>query len=859
MYVVVGRIAMLVAAACCAAAVNAATVNSAATEQSATEAEYLASIAHLREQSIKEGKIYDDTLLRFDKLDAYVEHFRELGMNATDRYERYSNLGISTYLLRLYNLAVLAGDPVNSEQIAALLIGKQRAEGTYVRPAEKHLQLYHDFLVDHHGVRPDTASAELDEILGDLATVAPQVLQMREEGPIPPSELYDTNPEYWDCLVVSPDFEWNEETGECNRAVASTGGTSSSSREPAAVRVFVRILVLACDGNDDMDVDIIDPPHYETFSSGSGSYMVQVAGSDCSEYGEKLGGTKIESNFWAWVDTDTEGIDADQADGADVDASGVVPMCWYHDRPDDKKASSTGDDYAIVAINLIKDKSEPYFSCNYGSGTIYFDAWKIDHGVVVHDPSVTLTTATISWDAHSAATDGYDIVLLRGSTTIHSNDTDTTSKTITGLTKGTGYTVKVSVKGVDNTEGTREFSTIGPVRNLLVHSITQNSASAYWDAHTWHNKGYKIELWQDEYPDKTPDTFEQGGITIELTGLTPDTRYTIKVGIQDEAGTEAVAMFATGGDTSPAPVLPVTGVTTSAVWKYVTVSWDQHPDYANPIYTVEVLYNHNSTLKDSFDTTTTTKTFTLPSYEYKIRVGLKHIEDTWSGFVVTNVPADVQGVTVSDKTTTSATISWDEYDFGDDDETATYKIEWRKKGEYNTSSAITTSTSKQLTELSQSTGYQVRVSLNGEARSASGWVNFATEAPQEPEVTPVTGVSVTTTHNKATIVWKEHDDVTSRGYILEVKRDDVKSVYTTVSLSKTLYGLPSDTSYMVRVGLNANYVDEDTFSAWKNFRTDKEPRLLQQHRIVRGRPAGIPVHVLGQSQRYDARPVCCTE
>ena len=218
---------MLVVAACCAAAVSAVVVSMSTAGQSATEAEYLASIAHLREQSIREGMIYNDTLLRFDKLDAYMEHYRGIGINATDLYERFSNRDKLTQRMILYNLDVLVGDIVNPEQVAALFIGKQRAEGTYVQPAEKHRQLLHDFLVDYYGVRPDTASAELDKILGNLAVVAPQLLQMKEGLSGPPQELYETDPEYWNCVKVSPPFEWNEETRECSQVVASTDSTSS--------------------------------------------------------------------------------------------------------------------------------------------------------------------------------------------------------------------------------------------------------------------------------------------------------------------------------------------------------------------------------------------------------------------------------------------------------------------------------------------------------------------------------------------------------------------------------------------------------------------------------------------------------
>ena len=627
MYVVVGRIAMLVVAACCAAAVNAVTVNSAAAEQSATEAEYLASITHLREQTIKEGMIYGDTLLRFDKIDVYVEHFRAFGINVTDVYERASDIDHQARLT--HNLRVMVGDIVDTEQIAALFIGKQKAEGTYVQPAEKHMQLYHEFIFDKHSVWTSTASAELDEILGDLAVVAPQVLQMREDEPKPTPELHDTNPEYWGCFRHGYEYDW--ETGECSGEypifpMTVRAPDEATTGPPAPVEFSAVIFVKECNGMKDDDRWIVNVEGVQP----DGHQEIGVLIRYCNDYGpEHLKGLFMSTILGSGAVNIPDGY---EADGAQVDARPLI-MCGIDDEK--RIATSTGEAHVFTVNEL--EKEGTHMDCHYGNGNIIVQAWKIAAPVSITNVIPTLNDVSVFWNAHGAATEGYDIVLVRDSNgkEIHTDST-TTRKTITGLTKGTDYTVKVSVKGVDNTEGTREFSTIGPVRNLLVHSITQNSASAYWDAHTWHNKGYKIELWQDGDPDKTPDTFEQNVTSIGLAGLTPDTRHIIKVGIQGEAGTEAVAMFATGGDTSPVTVQPVTGVTASAVWKYVTVSWDQHPDYANPTYRVEVRYD-NGTTERTVDTTSTTTRFFLQTHDYEIRVGIKDMPGTWSESVSISV------------------------------------------------------------------------------------------------------------------------------------------------------------------------------------------------------------------------------
>ena len=188
MYVVVGRIAMLVAAACCAAAVSAATVNTAAAEQSATEAEYLASIAHLREQSIKEGVIYGDTLLRFDKLDENIKGYGS-AENATTAYNSLNRLLLhdnptenNKGTVKILNLVVFSRGALidKTEHVAALVIGEQKAEGTYDTPPAELMREYHQYLLDTYDVRPGTASAELDSMMGDLRPLAPEVLRVFE-------------------------------------------------------------------------------------------------------------------------------------------------------------------------------------------------------------------------------------------------------------------------------------------------------------------------------------------------------------------------------------------------------------------------------------------------------------------------------------------------------------------------------------------------------------------------------------------------------------------------------------------------------------------------------------------------------
>ena len=813
----VGRIAMLVVAACCAAAVSTTTVNSAAAEQSATEAEYLASIAHLREQSIKEGKIYGDTLLRFDKLDESIKAYGS-AENATSAYNSMNRLllhdnptEINKGTAKILNMVVFSGGTLfdKLEHVAALVIGEQKAEGTYDTPPAELMREYHQYLLDTYDVRPGTASAELDSMMVDLRPLAPEVLRIFE---LPVSKGRDAFK--W---ATPPEQQGDDSDWEDTRC-------ASSGVDVPADTQYTRIEWSGYVGTYNCNNVSAWCDYYDADGGLASGYKYVDTGPPTED--RHIYGTRIIANFSAEV------VETSIPD--DYIPHTSASCVWHHPQCLDNSISdSTVEDGTKPA----ETKTHEAINKNPHSPCVYDGAYLAGYGLVlqtfpvsIHHPvSVTLTTATISWDAHDDVTsEGYDTVLLWDSTTIHDSTTTATSETITSLTADTQYTAKVSVKGVDNTEGTKGFSTMWPVRNFYVKNITSSSATVLWDQHPWHENGYKVELWQ---AGTRCDTYDQDENSIGLTGLTANTEYTIKVSIQDEDGTEGQKNFATLPDgespgTGPCPgpgpvppgdVQPIGGLMASVIWKSVTASWNESPDVANPTYRVEVW--DGDTKKESADTTGTTKTFTLPSHDYEIRVCLKDYPNTWSNFVAVSVPADVQGVTVGDREATSADVSWNAYDFGGSGETATYKIEWREEGKQVIRSDTTDSTSKTLTGLSPSTGYEVRVSLAGEAGSASGWVGFVTER----KVDPVTGVGVSATHNSATISWNAHEDVTSRGYIVDLRRGDERAVYIATSTSKTITGLPSDTSYMVRVGLNANYVDEDTFSAWKNFRTDKEP------------------------------------
>ncbi len=135
--------------------------------------------------------------------------------------------------------------------------------------------------------------------------------------------------------------------------------------------------------------------------------------------------------------------------------------------------------------------------------------------------SITDTSATVVWDADSAAT-GYDVYLDGADTPIQ---VDTNSYTITGLTTATAHTVQVVARhdyGSTDKSAVASFVTkmVAP-SSVSVTSVTDTKATVSWSAVTGAT-GY--EVWLNGNKVDTVDT-----TSYSLTELTAATAYTVKI------------------------------------------------------------------------------------------------------------------------------------------------------------------------------------------------------------------------------------------------------------------------------------------------------------------------------------------
>lgn len=210
-------------------------------ENESTEMSYLDQI---RQQSLLEGSIYDDDLLRFDLIQSRVDNFG--GLEAANEFyndfnqlleESKGNPGMEITnkgTMRQFNFGALVGDVVRPYEVAALVIDTQMAEGTYITPV-KPLRILHEWMLDEYDVHPDMASSRLDRLVGDMRPLALEILKIKETEALldrVPMELKDADPTYWavvgdygHCTIV-------EERADCAQYLAEAEARAWEEPDP---------------------------------------------------------------------------------------------------------------------------------------------------------------------------------------------------------------------------------------------------------------------------------------------------------------------------------------------------------------------------------------------------------------------------------------------------------------------------------------------------------------------------------------------------------------------------------------------------------------------------------------------------
>ncbi len=226
----------------------------------------------------------------------------------------------------------------------------------------------------------------------------------------------------------------------------------------------------------------------------------------------------------------------------------------------------------VTAVDAAKNESERSEAAAFTTlKTQDTEAPSVPAGVAASD--VTQTGAKITW---TAATDnvgvaGYNVYL--GESRVNTSPVTVTEYELSGLTANTEYTVTVSAVDAAGNESARSdaatFTTLEAEEEkdneapsvpagVTASDVTQTGAKITWTASADNVGVAGYNVYVDETKVNTDKLVE--GLELELTGLTPETEYTVTVSAVDAAGNEsgrsAAFTFTTLKNEEPAPEKP---------------------------------------------------------------------------------------------------------------------------------------------------------------------------------------------------------------------------------------------------------------------------------------------------------------
>lgn len=308
--------------------------------------------------------------------------------------------------------------------------------------------------------------------------------------------------------------------------------------------------------------------------------------------------------------------------------------------------------------------------------------------------SLTPTTSTIavSWSAVANAS-GYTVAYRTGTGSWTTLSSSTTSTTISSLTSGTTYAVKVLAKGagdyVDSAysaESSAKVKTkLATPTGLAASNVLSTTATLSWNAVT--NADFYLLTISDTngvisgYNGKKVTTTSQS-----LTGLTATHQYTVSLTAGSDS-TDYVASNATTLDfttdtklgTPSAPTLTKTTNSITATWGAVSAA-DSY----------KVAYKLSTATQWTEASVTSGTTYTLSSlaegktYDFKVQAITTNEAYENSDYSATSSETTLitlstpANLAVSNITINSATLSWDEVTHA-----SGYKVEYRQVGAAN--------------------------------------------------------------------------------------------------------------------------------------------------------------------------------
>jgi chitodextrinase len=415
--------------------------------------------------------------------------------------------------------------------------------------------------------------------------------------------------------------------------------------------------------------------------------------------------------------------------------------------------------------------------------------------------SVTATSATASWIAatDNVAVTGYQYSLNGGAWT--SNGTSL-SVGLSPLTTATGYTFRVRAQDGASNIGPESSNSFTTLDNLSPSapgtpsftSIAQNSATASWTAATDNVAvtGYEYSLNGGAW------TSNSTSLSINLTGLTAATSYTLQVRAKDAAnntGSASSNSFSTTDTTAPSA--PGTPGFSAIAASSATASWAAATDNV-AVTSYEYSLNGGAWTSNVASLSVNLTTLSAGT-NYSLQVRAKDAANNTGAAssnaftTVDNVAPSAPGTPgFSSITGTSATASWT----AATDNVGVTSYEYSLNGGAWTSNGA--SLSKNLTGLTPAMGYTLQIrakdAANNPGSASSNSFNtvdtIAPSAPGTPSFSSVTG-------NSATASWSAaSDNVGVTGYEYRL---NAGSWIANASTSVNLTSLSPNTSYTFEV------------------------------------------------------------
>jgi len=437
------------------------------------------------------------------------------------------------------------------------------------------------------------------------------------------------------------------------------------------------------------------------------------------------------------------------------------------------------------------------------------------------DAQITMSWTTPADDGGSAVT-GYTVQYATnagGPWTTHST-TSATTRTITGLTNGTEYFVRVRA---NNAAGSSAYATASATPITTPNTPTELNLTGGVEQITvaftapTDNGGSAITGYTVEYAtnDTGPWTTHSTNLTLTrtITGLDAGTTYFVRVRANNAAGSSAYTATS-NTDTFAAPTAPL-GLTATAGDEQIALTWNAPTDNGGSAitgYTVQYTTNASGPWTTHSTSLTTSRTITGldNGTEYFVRVSAINAAGSSAySTPVSATPITVPSAPALQPTTAGVgevSMTWTAPTDNGGSAITGYTVQYttNASGPWTTHSTSLT-TSRTITGLTNGTQYYVRVRANNAAGS-SAWAN----STATPITTP--GVPTNTTADagdeQIAMSWTAPADnggSAITGYTVQYATSaggPWTTHSTSLTTSRTITGLTNGTEYFVRVSAN---------------------------------------------------------